>query len=272
MAIYVTGDTHGDWLSRFSSRDFPEGKELTKNDVVIVCGDFGIWRNDKDQNYKLDWLNDKSFTTAFVCGNHENYSMLNGDLYQSEKWHGGEIKRIRDKIVYLKNGNIFDFDNRKFFVFGGARSHDIQDGIFDPANLTLNSVNAEQELIPMRHFKSQKEYKLFMKKYVLERKYFRVRNESWWENEMPTENERHYGKLMLEKTDNKVDYIVSHDCPSSILAIISMGMFAPDVLSDYFESISQTVEFKHWYFGHYHKDIRIFDKYSLLYHHIERII
>lgn len=272
MAVYVTGDTHGEWLSRFSSRDFPEGKELTKDDVVIVCGDFGIWCNDSDQKYKLDWLNNKPFTTAFVGGNHDNYNMLNGDLYQNERWFGGEIKRIREKIVYLKNGNIFEFENKKFFVFGGARSHDIKDGIFNAEDLTLNSVNAEQDLIQICKFESVSDYKNAIKKFTRQGKYFRIRNISWWENEMPTENERYYGRLILERADNRVDYIISHACPSSILAIISNGMFVPDVLSDYFERISQTVDFKRWYFGHYHRDMRILDRYSLLYHHIERII
>ena len=39
--IYVTGDTHADFR-RFSTREFPEQKELTKDDFVIICGDFGL--------------------------------------------------------------------------------------------------------------------------------------------------------------------------------------------------------------------------------------
>ena len=41
--IYITGDTHGDFR-RFSTDIFPEQKEMTKDDFVIICGDFGgIW-------------------------------------------------------------------------------------------------------------------------------------------------------------------------------------------------------------------------------------
>ena len=40
--IYITGDCHGDWR-RFSSDCFPEQKEMTRNDYVIICGDFGLW-------------------------------------------------------------------------------------------------------------------------------------------------------------------------------------------------------------------------------------
>ena len=43
MAIFMTGDTHGDF-SRFSARAFPEQKDLSKGDYMIICGDFGgIW-------------------------------------------------------------------------------------------------------------------------------------------------------------------------------------------------------------------------------------
>ena len=41
--IFVTGDTHADWLTRLSFRAFPEGRDLTKQNFVLVLGDFGIW-------------------------------------------------------------------------------------------------------------------------------------------------------------------------------------------------------------------------------------
>ena len=39
--IYITGDIHGD-TKRFSQANFPEQKNLTKDDFVIVLGDFGV--------------------------------------------------------------------------------------------------------------------------------------------------------------------------------------------------------------------------------------
>ena len=43
MAIWVTGDIHGD-PSRLSVSHFSEQKEMTKQDenFVIICGDFGL--------------------------------------------------------------------------------------------------------------------------------------------------------------------------------------------------------------------------------------
>lgn len=38
--IYITGDCHQNY-ERFNTRNFPEQKEMTKDDYVIICGDFG---------------------------------------------------------------------------------------------------------------------------------------------------------------------------------------------------------------------------------------
>ena len=46
--IYVTGDTHSRF-GRFNTDNFPEQKKLTKDDVVIICGDFGgVWKDSKE--------------------------------------------------------------------------------------------------------------------------------------------------------------------------------------------------------------------------------
>lgn len=47
MAIFVTGDVHGGaeyGSSRFSSKSWPDGRTLSRDDVVVVAGDFGfVW-------------------------------------------------------------------------------------------------------------------------------------------------------------------------------------------------------------------------------------
>ena len=60
--IFVTGDTHGDWINRLNVDSFPEQKEMTKDDYVIICGDFGIWDNSKREKYNLSWLDAVSYT------------------------------------------------------------------------------------------------------------------------------------------------------------------------------------------------------------------
>ena len=44
--IYITGDTHipTEDISKLSTKRFPEQKMLSKEDYVIICGDFGgVW-------------------------------------------------------------------------------------------------------------------------------------------------------------------------------------------------------------------------------------
>lgn len=46
MELYITGDTHGDF-SRFRPESFYEQERLTKEDVILVAGDFGgVWYGD----------------------------------------------------------------------------------------------------------------------------------------------------------------------------------------------------------------------------------
>lgn len=130
MEIFITGDTHGDFR-RFRPDIFYEQEHMTKEDLVLVCGDFGgIWHGDPRDDVGLDWLEDRSYTTAFVLGNHENYDAYKG--YPKEEWHGGQIQRIRPSVLHLMRGQVYELNGRRFFTMGGASSHDIQDGILEP--------------------------------------------------------------------------------------------------------------------------------------------
>ncbi|MCB6501184.1 hypothetical protein LI148_12030 [Colidextribacter sp. 210702-DFI.3.9] len=46
---------------------------MTKEDLVLVCGDFGgIWHGDPRDDAGLDYLEKRPYTTALVLGNQEN--------------------------------------------------------------------------------------------------------------------------------------------------------------------------------------------------------
>lgn len=244
--IYITGDTHSDF-SRFEEDKFPIQSEMTKDDYVIVCGDFGgVWTFEEEssrEKYFLDWLNERNFTTLFVDGNHENYTRLYND-YPVEEWHNGKVHKIRDSVLHLIRGEIFDIDDKKIFTFGGAKSHDIQDGI----------LNLDEE---------EKIYE-----YRKRGAYFRIRDFSWWDLELPTEEEMRNGINNLEKVNYKVDYVISHCCPTNIQALLGGGTFKKDYLTDYLQEISEKLDFKKWYFGHYHDNKQVNEQYVLLYEDI----
>ena len=242
--IYITGDTHSDF-SRFTEENFLIQSEMTKDDYIIICGDFGgVWTFEEESRREkeaLDWLNNKNFTTLFVDGNHENYTRLYN--YPIEEWKGGKVHKIRDSVLHLMRGEIFDIDNKKIFAFGGARSHDIQDGI----------LNLDEE---------EKIYE-----YRKRGAYFRIRDFLWWDLELPTNQEMENGIENLEKINYKVDYIISHCCPTSIQALIN-STYKRDILTDYLQQISEKCTFKRWYFGHYHDYKQVNSQFTLLYENI----
>ncbi|MEJ8304647.1 metallophosphoesterase [Saccharibacillus sacchari] len=124
--IWVTGDVHGaDRIGeRLNTRNFPQQKQMTKEDFVIVAGDFGlIWNLDAADRFWLKWLHKtKPFTTLFIDGNHENFDLLS--TFPEEEWNGGKVRRINDSVLHLMRGHVFELEGKRIFTFGGAASHD----------------------------------------------------------------------------------------------------------------------------------------------------
>lgn len=252
--IYVTGDCHGNF-SKFSTDAFPEQKQMTRDDFVIVCGDFGLWHDSKEERWWLKWLSEKPFTILFVGGNHENYDRLYSDEFSVVDFHGGKAQKIRENIYYLMRGEVYTLCGKKFFCFGGALSHDIKDGILDKANF-VNDNDFRDEV------------RLWRK----ENKQFRINHVSWWKEELPTQEEMDYGLKNLKKHKNEVDFIVTHCAPNHINSYFSSHFYKPNILTKYFGDISKSIWFKKWFFGHYHDNQNILDKYILLYEQIIRIV
>lgn len=250
--VYITGDCHGDF-ERFDIDNFPEQKEMAKRDYVIICGDFGgIW--DKDSSGKveaklLDELESKPFTTLFVDGNHENFDRLYS--CPVEEWNGGKVHKIRPSVIHLMRGQVFTIAGKKIFTFGGARSHDISGGILEIGVPDFETKRRELD----------QNWKLY-----------RINHLSWWKEEMPTEEELEEGKKNLEANGNKVDFIVSHCCAASTQVLLGGGMYKSDYLNEYFEELRQSVQFKKWFFGHYHDNKNVNAEEILLYEQIIRIV
>lgn len=252
--IYITGDCHADF-HKFTTDSFPEQKELSREDFVIVCGDFGgVWCDSADERYWLNWLSKKSFNILFVDGNHENFDRLFGDEFEILDFHGGKAHKIRENVYHLMRGYVFDICGKKIFAFGGAASHDIKDGILEPDD-----------------FKDLRALAKEYNKLTSQGKMLRINHISWWKDEMPNDNEMQFGLKTLERNDNKVDFVVSHCCPQHIASIFSRGMYKPDALTSYFDTIADTTEFSKWFFGHYHNDNAVSDKYIMLYDQIVQI-
>ena len=253
--VYLTGDTHGE-VYRFSPEFFPDQEDMTRDDTVIILGDFGvIW--DKPsiiEKEQLEFLDDRPFTTCFIDGNHDGFDRLYSDEFEVVDFHGGKAHKIRDNVYHLMRGYVFDFDGKKFFAFGGASSHDIQDGILDRED-----------------FKSDGDFLDEWDNMIVQGKTFRVNHFSWWEQELPSQEEMDRGEHNLEAVNYKVDYVITHCLPQTVASIA--GYFGKDILTEYFDNLlDKGLQFQKWYCGHYHEPAYYLSKYEVFANNIARII
>ena len=251
--IYLTGDTHREFMSRFNMANFPEQEKMTKDDYVIICGDFGgVWDigwESKSEKHWLDWLEGRNYTLLFVDGNHENFDRLKG--YPEKEWHGGKVHELRPHVLHLMRGQVFEIDGNKFFTFGGAGSHDITGEIL--------------EVDDPNFMKKKKELDSTCELY-------RINHLTWWEQELASEEEMEEGHRNLRKNNYTIDYVITHCCATSTQQEIDeRGLYEANQQTDYLEFIKNCVNYKKWFFGHYHEDMKVNDKETIIYEQIIRI-
>ena len=229
MRIFITGDTHAEIdFHKLNTKFFPEQKKLTKDDFVIIAGDFGfIWDGSNTDKYWLKWFENKNYTTLFVDGNHENFNLINA--YPVEIWNGGKIHRINNSVIHLMRGQVYELNNLKYFTFGGSKSSDIA---------------------------------------------FRKENISWWKQELPSEEEYKEGILNLNKNNWNVDFVITHTSSTKILNVLEEKFKCDEEVTEihhFLNNIENKCIFKHWYFGHFHKDDQLDEKHTVLYKKILEI-
>lgn len=150
--IFVTGDVHCPIdIHKLTTKAWPAQRQLTKQDYLIVCGDFGIvWDNSNTE---------------------------------------------------------------KFLALGGAPSHD---------------------------------------------KELRTPGLDWWPEEVPNNKECLNAINNLQRNNNEVDYIITHDIPTYV-GLLRNRWFEPNAFTNFLsDEILNAVKFKKWFAGHYHIDDDLF--------------
>ena len=93
---------------------------------------------------------------------------------------------------------------------------------------------------------------------------------SFWREEIPNDNDYKEATANIKKHNYEVDYIITHTAPREI--IMRMGKF-PDPhdmeLTGFLEWIMYNVKFKKWFFGHWHDEREIADKFRVLLFDVE---
>ena len=218
MATFLKGDIHG---NLFEIIDFIDRFNLGKNDNIIILGDCGIaWRKDKkdlDQNIKLWNECGKGVKLYFIDGNHENFNILNSLPIENN------MGKIADNIYHLRRGQVYEFENKKILVCGGADSID---------------------------------------------KYRRIENFTWWKEETISQ------ETIDDIPAGHYDYVLTHCCPRSKyeknrIYLSTLQFLDENKINhsseDMLEQLKNKITFDHWFFGHYHINCNLDEKFTCLF-------
>lgn len=208
--------------------DIAEKGLAAPEDTVMIAGDTGYIR---DHEYPLKLLTLQRLfpgTVCFIDGNHDNHVILNS-LPVCE-WNGGRAHRLADRVYHLMRGEIFDIGGRRIFTMGGARTVE-------------NNYEGEEGV-------------------------------DFWPGEEPTAEELRAAEEKLLSNIGRIDYVISHEAP--LEARNSIPRFKkldgdyvlPAVLQSWYDRLSESPDFKKWYFGHMHTDQEIGQKLRCVYNNL----
>ena len=103
-------------------------------------------------------------------------------------------------------------------------------------------------------------------------KQLRIEGISWWKEEEFNYTEASTAYENLNKVNWGVDYVLTHSAPLSIKDKLygNNNLYTPSATERLLEAILRNIKFKRWYFGHYHKDMKL-DNFTVLYNRVERM-
>ena len=103
-------------------------------------------------------------------------------------------------------------------------------------------------------------------------RYRRLEGTSWWQEELPSNQEYAEAIQNLKESQMRVDYILTHTAPREIIRRMGEKPDVHDIeLTGFLEWVMYEVEFKKWFFGHWHVDRDIDDKFSALWYNVKKI-
>ena len=227
--IYITGDKHADFREVYY---FCCANKTTLDDILIVLGDAGInyYANEKDYMLKNSLL---QYPITFFCihGNHEERPE-NIKTYKTKRFHDGIVYFEEDypNILFAKDGEVYNFNNHKVLVIGGAYSVD-------------------------KYFRLERGYNWY---------------ESEQPNEETKKFVISKLKSMDNKVDIILSHTCPYKYLPREMFLEGIDQSTVDNSTEYFlDEIEQITNYKIWYCGHYHTDKTV-DKTVFMFHNIEK--
>lgn len=96
----------------------------------------------------------------------------------------------------------------------------------------------------------------------------------WWPHEVPIEQDFDQARANLDAVGWKVDYAITHTCPKRLMErtlhpSLPIPGLPDEQLTRFLDEVDAHLDFKHWYYGHFHGDRDIDERHTLLF---ERIV
>ena len=154
--------------------------------------------------------------------------------------HGTLISRRNNKVAFTGNCNHDWIDNLDVSEWHGGKVHRISDSIIHLMRGQVFEIEGKK-FFTMGGAESID-------------KIYRIEGVSWWRREIPCYEEEQEGLDNLRNHNHKVDYILTHTCPKSIIPKMFKVIPMNDTITNYLDYIKSIVEYDKWYFGHWHQD------------------
>lgn len=105
--VMFIGDLHGNFyhINNMIKEHSP--------DIIIQCGDFGIWNENKFKN-----INVGNTLVYFIDGNHEDFDYIENEIVAKNKFE------IAKNVFYQPRGSYITINNKNILFIGGAGSID----------------------------------------------------------------------------------------------------------------------------------------------------
>lgn len=232
--IFVKGDCHRQFNFL---EDFCKTFETTTDDILILLGDVGInyELNKNDISIKRK-LSQYPITLFCVFGNHEcrPKHILSYKFSYIDRFKCNCWYESSYPNIFFPEDGAAEINGLRFLIAGGAYSVD-------------------------------KDYRIELGK-------------KWFPDEQMSKEDKLRVRAVVEN-NNKFDYVLSHTCPINyiphhlLLSFIDQS-FVDKSMERYLQEIYELLDkdyLKQYFFGHYHSDEILPDKFHILYHDIVMI-